>query len=158
MNLTNFYVKYFHFLMSNLDAIICILSDVDQKNSSLELKFGSFASGLAEVNLHSLRKTKILCTITSTSSRELIWKLGWSWNECGTLKYVAWRPFIALENHWFGQFEDKVIAIMLDTKVIILFNIFLLSLSSVSSIRSGLKLFYTDCYLIVWWVTVINDS
>ena len=47
----------------------------DQKNSSLELKFGSFASGLAEVNLHSLRKTKILCTITSTSSRELIWKL-----------------------------------------------------------------------------------
>ena len=102
----------------------------DQKNSSFELKSGSFASGLAEANLNSLRKTKIVCTIgPSTSSREMIWKLAEAGMNVARLNmshgdHSSHQKTIDLVKEYNAQFEDKVIAIMLDTKVIIFFNNF----------------------------------
>ncbi|KAK4262482.1 hypothetical protein QN277_028037 [Acacia crassicarpa] len=95
---------------------------VDQTNSSFELKPRSFASGLAEENLNSLRKTKIVCTIgPSTSSREMIWKLAEAGMNVARLNmshgdHSSHQKTIDLVKEYNAQFEDKVIAIMLDTK------------------------------------------
>ncbi|KAI9089323.1 hypothetical protein K1719_029602 [Acacia pycnantha] len=95
---------------------------VDQTNSSFELKPRSFASGLTEANLNSLRKTKIVCTIgPSTSSREMIWKLAEAGMNVARLNmshgdHSSHQKTIDLVKEYNAQFEDKVIAIMLDTK------------------------------------------
>ena len=70
-----------------------------------------------------LRKTKIVCTIgPSTSTREMIWKLA----ECGMNvarlnmshgDHASHQKTVDLVKEYNAQFEDKVIAIMLDTKV-----------------------------------------
>ncbi|XP_054825407.1 pyruvate kinase isozyme G, chloroplastic-like isoform X3 [Prosopis cineraria] len=94
---------------------------VDQINSSFELH-SSFASGLAEANLNALRKTKIVCTIgPSTSSREMIWKLAEAGMNVARLNmshgdHSSHQKTIDLVKEYNAQFEDKVIAIMLDTK------------------------------------------
>ncbi|XP_054825406.1 pyruvate kinase isozyme G, chloroplastic-like isoform X2 [Prosopis cineraria] len=90
-------------------------------NSSFELH-SSFASGLAEANLNALRKTKIVCTIgPSTSSREMIWKLAEAGMNVARLNmshgdHSSHQKTIDLVKEYNAQFEDKVIAIMLDTK------------------------------------------
>ncbi|KAL8141798.1 hypothetical protein V2J09_014830 [Rumex salicifolius] len=68
------------------------------------------------------RKTKIVCTIgPSTSTREMIWKLA----ECGMNvarlnmshgDHESHQKTIDLVKEYNSQFQDKVIAIMLDTK------------------------------------------
>ncbi|XP_028762510.1 pyruvate kinase isozyme G, chloroplastic isoform X2 [Neltuma alba] len=91
-------------------------------NSSFELKPSSFASGLAEANLNLLRKTKIVCTIgPSTSSREMIWKLAEGGMNVARLNmshgdHASHQKTIDLVKEYNAQFEDKAIAIMLDTK------------------------------------------
>ncbi|CAN0842839.1 Pyruvate kinase isozyme G, chloroplastic [Linum grandiflorum] len=70
----------------------------------------------------SLRKTKIVCTIgPSTSSREMIWKLAEAGMNVARLNmshgdHASHQKTIDLVKEYNAQFEDKVIAIMLDTK------------------------------------------
>lgn len=69
------------------------------------------------------RKTKIVCTIgPSTSSREMIWKLAETGMNVARLNmshgdHASHKKTIDLVKEYNSQFEDKVIAIMLDTKV-----------------------------------------
>lgn len=79
-----------------------------------------------------LRKTKIVCTIgPSTSTREMIWKLAESGMNVARLNmshgdHNSHQKTIDLVKEYNAQFPDKVVAIMLDTKVgllvIILFS------------------------------------
>lgn len=79
--------------------------------------------GQMRVRPNGLRKTKIVCTIgPSTSTREMIWKLA----ECGMNvarlnmshgDHSSHQKTIDLVKEYNAQFPDKVIAIMLDTKV-----------------------------------------
>lgn len=68
------------------------------------------------------RKTKIVCTIgPSTSSREMIWKLAETGMNVARLNmshgdHASHQKTIDLVKEYNAQFEDKVIAIMLDTK------------------------------------------
>ncbi|CAL1399416.1 unnamed protein product [Linum trigynum] len=70
----------------------------------------------------ALRKTKIVCTIgPSTSSREMIWKLAETGMNVARLNmshgdHASHQKTIDLVKEYNAQFEDKVIAIMLDTK------------------------------------------
>ncbi|KAF7828538.1 pyruvate kinase isozyme G, chloroplastic [Senna tora] len=98
-------------------------ASVGQTNSSLELlQSGNCAPGLVEANSNALRKTKIVCTIgPSTSSREMIWKLAESGMNVARLNmshgdHASHQKTIDLVKEYNAQFEDKVIAIMLDTK------------------------------------------
>lgn len=69
------------------------------------------------------RKTKIVCTIgPSTSSREMIWKLAETGMNVARLNmshgdHASHKKTIDLVKEYNALFEDKVIAIMLDTKV-----------------------------------------
>ncbi|EYU44104.1 hypothetical protein ABFS82_05G074300 [Erythranthe guttata] len=77
---------------------------------------------LPRVRVNSQRKTKIVCTIgPSTSSREMIWKLAEAGMNVARLNmshgdHASHRKTIDLVNEYNSQFEEKVIAIMLDTK------------------------------------------
>lgn len=68
------------------------------------------------------RKTKIVCTIgPSTSSREMIWKLAETGMNVARLNmshgdHASHQKTIDLVKEYNDQFEEKVIAIMLDTK------------------------------------------
>ncbi|XP_021908166.1 pyruvate kinase isozyme G, chloroplastic isoform X2 [Carica papaya] len=68
------------------------------------------------------RKTKIVCTIgPSTSSREMIWKLAEAGMNVARLNmshgdHASHQKTIDLVKEYNAQFEEKVIAIMLDTK------------------------------------------
>ncbi|GLU05443.1 hypothetical protein SLE2022_225440 [Rubroshorea leprosula] len=68
------------------------------------------------------RKTKIVCTIgPSTSSREMIWKLAEAGMNVARLNmshgdHASHQQTINLVKEYNAQFDDKVIAIMLDTK------------------------------------------
>ncbi|KAL3817936.1 hypothetical protein ACJIZ3_003841 [Penstemon smallii] len=78
--------------------------------------------GLTRVKLNSQRKTKIVCTIgPSTSSREMIWKLAEAGMNVARLNmshgdHASHQTTIDLVKEYNAQFEEKVIAIMLDTK------------------------------------------
>ncbi|MBA0685426.1 hypothetical protein Goari_013086 [Gossypium aridum] len=74
------------------------------------------------MNSSHRRKTKIVCTIgPSTSSREMIWKLAEAGMNVARLNmshgdHASHKKTIDLVKEYNAQFEDKVIAIMLDTK------------------------------------------
>lgn len=78
---------------------------------------------LTRVNLNSQRKTKIICTIgPSTSSRDMIWKLADAGMNVARLNmshgdHASHQKTIDLVKEYNAQYEDKVVAIMLDTKV-----------------------------------------
>ncbi|XAR70603.1 Pyruvate kinase [Bertholletia excelsa] len=93
----------------------------DMLNSPFEIKFtGIFMQERA--NSHGRRKTKIVCTIgPSTSSREMIWKLAEAGMNVARLnmshgEHASHQKTIDLVKEYNAQFEDKVVAIMLDTK------------------------------------------
>ncbi|GAB2212130.1 hypothetical protein Droror1_Dr00025477 [Drosera rotundifolia] len=68
------------------------------------------------------RKTKIVCTIgPSTSTREMIWKLAEAGMNVARLNmshgdHASHQKTIDLVKEYNAQFDDKVVAIMLDTK------------------------------------------
>lgn len=78
---------------------------------------------LTRVNLNSQRKTKIICTIgPSSSSRNMIWKLAEAGMNVARLNmshgdHASHQKTIDLVKEYNAQFEDRVVAIMLDTKV-----------------------------------------
>lgn len=69
------------------------------------------------------RKTKIVCTIgPSTSSRDMIWNLAQAGMNVARLNmshgdHASHLQTIDLVKEYNSQFQDKVVAIMLDTKV-----------------------------------------
>ncbi|KAG6399217.1 hypothetical protein SASPL_140693 [Salvia splendens] len=77
---------------------------------------------LTRVNLNSQRKTKIICTIgPSSSSRDMIWKLAEAGMNVARLNmshgdHASHQKTIDLVKEYNAQFEDRVVAIMLDTK------------------------------------------
>ncbi|XP_022717954.1 pyruvate kinase isozyme G, chloroplastic isoform X2 [Durio zibethinus] len=95
--------------------------NADKLNSMVEL-LNSGALGQVKRNSSPRRKTKIVCTIgPSTSSREMIWKLAEAGMNVARLNmshgdHASHKKTIDLVKEYNAQFEDKVIAIMLDTK------------------------------------------
>ncbi|TYG43612.1 hypothetical protein ES288_D11G031400v1 [Gossypium darwinii] len=95
--------------------------NADKLKSTVELLNGG---ALVQVKMNSShrRKTKIVCTIgPSTSSREMIWKLAEAGMNVARLNmshgdHASHKKTIDLVKEYNAQFEDKVIAIMLDTK------------------------------------------
>ncbi|XP_058224328.1 pyruvate kinase isozyme G, chloroplastic [Rhododendron vialii] len=93
----------------------------DKPNSPFEPQPGDTA-GQVRTTLNSVRKTKIVCTIgPSTSSREMIWKLAEAGMNVARLNmshgdHASHQKTIDLVKEYNAQFEDKVVAIMLDTK------------------------------------------
>lgn len=85
-----------------------------------------YSLGQESVYLNSPRKTKIVCTIgPSTSSREMIWKLAEAGMNVARLNmshgdHASHQKTIDLVKEYNAQFENKVIAIMLDTKVMLI--------------------------------------
>ncbi|XP_057773502.1 pyruvate kinase isozyme G, chloroplastic isoform X5 [Salvia miltiorrhiza] len=77
---------------------------------------------LTQVTLNSQRKTKIVCTIgPSTSSRDMIWKMAEAGMNVARLNmshgdHASHQKTIDLVKEYNAQFEEKVVAIMLDTK------------------------------------------
>ncbi|KAM4085423.1 hypothetical protein ACJW30_10G026800 [Castanea mollissima] len=94
----------------------------DQLNSPLELQSSDNTLGQERGTSNSLRKTKIVCTIgPSSSSREMIWKLAEAGMNVARLNmshgdHASHQKTIDLVKEYNAQFEDRVIAIMLDTK------------------------------------------
>ena len=89
-------------------------------NNSLEVPSNNY------ISLHSSdvrRKTKIVCTIgPSTSSRDMIWNLAQAGMNVARLNmshgdHASHLQTIDLGKEYNSQFQDKVVAIMLDTKV-----------------------------------------
>ncbi|XP_021276475.1 pyruvate kinase isozyme G, chloroplastic [Herrania umbratica] len=95
--------------------------NADKLNPTVEL-LNVGALGQVKMNSSSRRKTKIVCTIgPSTSSREMIWKLAEAGMNVARLNmshgdHSSHQKTIDLVKEYNAQFEDKVIAIMLDTK------------------------------------------
>ncbi|GMY29804.1 pyruvate kinase isozyme G, chloroplastic [Fagus crenata] len=95
---------------------------VDKLNSPFELQSSDFTLEPARETSNAQRKTKIVCTIgPSTSSREMIWKLAEAGMNVARLNmshgdHASHQKTIDLVKEYNAQFEDKVIAIMLDTK------------------------------------------
>ncbi|KAM7525397.1 hypothetical protein LguiA_015299 [Lonicera macranthoides] len=92
----------------------------DKLNPTFELQ--SSDSGQAQITSNARRKTKIVCTIgPSSSSREMIWKLAEVGMNVARLNmshgdHTSHQKTIDLVKEYNAQFEDKAIAIMLDTK------------------------------------------
>ncbi|KAK9266907.1 hypothetical protein L1049_027166 [Liquidambar formosana] len=95
---------------------------VDKLNSPHVLQSIDDTPGQATINSNTRRKTKIVCTIgPSTSSREMIWKLAETGMNVARLNmshgdHASHQKTIDLVKEYNAQFEDKVVAIMLDTK------------------------------------------
>lgn len=95
-------------------------------SSTFELPNGERTLGQEILSPNARRKTKIVCTIgPSTSSREMIWKLAEAGMNVARLNmshgdHASHQKTIDLVKEYNSQFEDKVVAIMLDTKVFIL--------------------------------------
>ncbi|XVE57484.1 hypothetical protein DITRI_Ditri04bG0094500 [Diplodiscus trichospermus] len=95
--------------------------NADKLNSAVEL-LNVGALGQVKMNSSPRRKTKIVCTIgPSTSSGEMIWKLAEAGMNVARLNmshgdHASHQNTIDLVKEYNAQFEDKVIAIMLDTK------------------------------------------
>lgn len=76
-----------------------------------------------QISPDAQRKTKIVCTIgPSTSSREMIWKLAETGMNVARLNmshgdHASHQKTIDIVKEYNAQFEEKVISIMLDTKV-----------------------------------------
>ncbi|XP_022892771.1 pyruvate kinase isozyme G, chloroplastic isoform X2 [Olea europaea var. sylvestris] len=98
------------------------ISENREKIDSSDVTSDSGIFGLAQVNLNDRRKTKIVCTIgPSTSSREMIWKLAETGMNVARLNmshgdHASHKKTIDLVKEYNAQFEEKVVAIMLDTK------------------------------------------
>lgn len=92
-------------------------------SSRFEHRSSDSILGQEEVTSNFRRKTKIVCTIgPSTSTREMIWKLAETGMNVARLNmshgdHASHQKTIDLVKEYNAQFEDKVIAIMLDTKV-----------------------------------------
>lgn len=90
--------------------------------SSFELQSSGYTLGQEGVTSNAQRKTKIVCTIgPSTSTREMIWKLAEAGMNVARLNmshgdHASHQKTIDLVKEYNAQFEDKAIAIMLDTK------------------------------------------
>ncbi|TKY70728.1 Pyruvate kinase isozyme G [Spatholobus suberectus] len=95
---------------------------VGNTNSSVEVQSGNCALEHAGANSDARRKTKIVCTIgPSTSSRDMIWNLAEAGMNVARLNmshgdHASHLQTIDLVKEYNAQFQDKVIAIMLDTK------------------------------------------
>lgn len=95
----------------------------DNIDSSFEIQRGDRAVGQVSGVRNGLRKTKIVCTIgPSTSTREMIWKLAESGMNVARLNmshgdHASHQKTIDLVKEYNAQFPDKVVAVMLDTKV-----------------------------------------
>ncbi|KAJ4728742.1 Pyruvate kinase [Melia azedarach] len=91
-------------------------------SSTFELPNGERTLGQEILSPNARRKTKIVCTIgPSTSSREMIWKLAEAGMNVARLNmshgdHASHQKTIDLVKEYNSQFEDKVVAIMLDTK------------------------------------------
>ncbi|KAK4422920.1 Pyruvate kinase isozyme G, chloroplastic [Sesamum alatum] len=74
------------------------------------------------MNVNAQRKTKIVCTIgPSTSSRDMIWKLAEAGMNVARLNmshgdHASHQKTIDLVKEYNAQFQEKVVAVMLDTK------------------------------------------
>uniref|UniRef100_A0A5B6ZCE7 Pyruvate kinase n=1 Tax=Davidia involucrata TaxID=16924 RepID=A0A5B6ZCE7_DAVIN len=94
----------------------------DKLNSPFELQSSEDTLGQAKLTSNPRRKTKIVCTIgPSTSSREMIWKLAEAGMNVARLNmshgdHASHQKTIDMVKEYNAQFEDKVVAIMLDTK------------------------------------------
>lgn len=94
----------------------------DDDNFNLPVTSSTYSLGQESVYLNSPRKTKIVCTIgPSTSSKEMIWKLAEAGMNVARLNmshgdHASHQKTIDLVKEYNAQFENKVIAIMLDTK------------------------------------------
>lgn len=101
----------------------------DMLKSHFKLQVNNYTLDQARVNSNGRRKTKIVCTIgPSSSSREMIWKLAEAGMNVARLNmshgdHASHQKTIDLVKEYNSQFDDKVIAIMLDTKVCCLFVI-----------------------------------
>ncbi|GFZ17066.1 plastidial pyruvate kinase 3 [Actinidia rufa] len=97
------------------------LNASDKLNSPFEVQL-SDTVGQARTTSNGIRKTKIVCTIgPSTSSREMICKLAETGMNVARLNmshgdHASHQKTIDLVKEYNAQFEDKVVAIMLDTK------------------------------------------
>uniref|UniRef100_A0A5B6ZCL7 Pyruvate kinase n=1 Tax=Davidia involucrata TaxID=16924 RepID=A0A5B6ZCL7_DAVIN len=98
------------------------LFNADKLNSPFELQSSDYSLGQTKITLNARRKTKIVCTIgPSTSSREMIWKLAKAGMNVARLNmshgdHASHQKTIDLVKEYNAQFEDKGVAIMLDTK------------------------------------------
>ncbi|KAL7164919.1 hypothetical protein ACSBR2_040753 [Camellia fascicularis] len=96
-------------------------ADLSSQNGPLN-GFPSDTVEQASTTSNAQRKTKIVCTIgPSTSSREMIWKLAETGMNVARLNmshgdHASHQKTIDLVKEYNAQFEDKVVAIMLDTK------------------------------------------
>ncbi|KAJ8435336.1 hypothetical protein Cgig2_024323 [Carnegiea gigantea] len=102
-------------------------SDLASPNGSIspapfELQSSDYFLNQSKRDSGALRKTKIVCTIgPSTSTREMIWKLAEEGMDVARLNmshgdHASHQKTIDLVKEYNSQFDDKVIAIMLDTK------------------------------------------
>ncbi|KAM7491112.1 hypothetical protein LguiA_034033 [Lonicera macranthoides] len=95
--------------------------DPDKLQSS-EVQSSDYSLGPVRSTSDARRKTKIVCTIgPSTSSREMIWKLAETGMNVARLNmshgdHSSHQKTIDLVKEYNSQYEDKVVAIMLDTK------------------------------------------
>lgn len=99
-----------------------LLGSTEKLNSSFERQSSDYAPGQPRVTPNSRRKTKIVCTIgPPTSTREMIWKLAEAGMNVARLNmshgdHSSHQKTIDLVKEYNAQFDDKVVAIMLDTK------------------------------------------
>ncbi|KAI4315150.1 hypothetical protein L6164_027992 [Bauhinia variegata] len=97
-------------------------ASVGKTSSAIELQSSNNTVGHAGINSNASRKTKIVCTVgPSTSSREMIWKLAEVGMNVARLNmshgdHASHKKTIDLVKEYNAQFEEKAIAIMLDTK------------------------------------------
>jgi pyruvate kinase len=95
----------------------------DKLTSPFEFQSSDYPLDQEREASNGQRKTKIVCTIgPSTSSREMIWKLAEAGMNVARLNmshgdHASHQKTIDLVKEYNAQFVDKVIAIMLDTKV-----------------------------------------
>lgn len=83
----------------------------------------NYAMSQSKATSNGLRKTKMVCTIgPSTSTREMIWKLAEAGMNVARLNmshgdHASHQKTIDIVKEYNSLFDDKAIAIMLDTKV-----------------------------------------
>lgn len=105
----------------NINLIFSLVQD--KRDSPFDLQSSDYIQGQSPSTSSVSRKTKIVCTIgPSTSSREMIWKLAETGMNVARLNmshgdHASHQKTIDLVKEYNAQFEDKVVAIMLDTKV-----------------------------------------
>ncbi|XP_009792817.1 pyruvate kinase isozyme G, chloroplastic [Nicotiana sylvestris] len=108
--------------VQSLEHIHGVNNNVYANYVNFNVPSSGYSLGQESVYLNSPRKTKIVCTIgPSTSSREMIWKLAEAGMNVARLNmshgdHASHQRTIDLVKEYNAQFEDKVIAIMLDTK------------------------------------------